>query len=52
MVNAAFERTLENLLVDIGIIGDYELGSIPWTAKTSETFELPLVPADASCARS
>lgn len=47
VVNAAFERTLENLLVDIGIIGDYDLGSIPWTAKTSETFELPLVPADA-----
>lgn len=47
VVNAAFERTLENLLVDIGIIGDYELGSIPWTAKTSETIELPLEPPTA-----
>ena len=47
VVNAAFERTLETLLVDIGVIGDYDLGSIPWTAKTSETFELPLMPPDA-----
>ena len=46
-VNALFEKTLEDLLVDIGLIGDYDLGDVPWTAKVSEAFELPLEPADA-----
>ncbi|MEO8807052.1 MAG: hypothetical protein ABI433_13310 [Burkholderiaceae bacterium] len=46
-VNAVFEKTLEDLLVALNLIGDYDLGNLPWTAKTSEPFELPLVPADA-----
>jgi hypothetical protein len=46
-VNAVFEKTLEDLLVALNLIGDYELGNLPWTPKTSETFELPLVPEDA-----
>ena len=46
-VNAAFEKTLEDLLVALNLIGDFELGVIPWTPKASEPFELPLVPPDA-----
>ena len=46
-VNAVFEKTLEDLLVALNLIGDYELGNLPWTPKTSETFELPLLPEDA-----
>ena len=46
-VNALFEKTLEDLLVALHLIGDYELGNLPWTPKTSETFELPLVPESA-----
>ena len=46
-VNAVFEKTLEDLLVALNLIGDYELGDLPWTPKTSETFELPLVPETA-----
>lgn len=46
-VNAVFEKTLEDLLVALNLIGDYDLGNLPWTPKTSETFELPLVPESA-----
>ena len=46
-VNAVFEKTLEDLLVALNLIGDYDLGNQPWTPKTSEAFELPMVPADA-----
>lgn len=47
-VNAIFEKTVEDLLVALNLIGDYDLGAIPWTPKTSELFELPIEPATAS----
>ena len=43
-VNAVFEKTHEDLLVALNLIGDYDLGNLPWTPKTSEAFELPMVP--------
>lgn len=46
-VIGAFDATVASLLQELSLLGDYERGALPWTAKLSGSFELPVEPDDA-----